>query len=154
MYFTIALVLNGPSNKYNCEFAELHQEALKYIAENDSIALSGVVNESILLDKQARIDLEVSMLLVPPDILRLFAEFDPIFPVPCAYPSYGFTNWVPCEYYIINESYDCDTSSSKTIPHAGISPLLLGINVALMFVEGYIISCIIVYGYKKIRKKN
>lgn len=148
-------------DKYGCQTASLITEASEYGSENE-LKFNQTFEELGLISQNMQTDLEAVETLFP--ILNFFLIIDPIFPVPCTFMA-GFMHVTGlCEYYISEETYNCfgtvnpDFSSffegPKIKEYQPASLTAFGLNILLLFVEGYLISAVVLFIYRKIRGRG
>ncbi|MFH1501121.1 MAG: hypothetical protein ABIE22_04225 [archaeon] len=93
---------------------------------------------------------------------QIIGRVDPLYPVPCSILSSGF-----CGFYISQEGYNClltlfsDVKSMDSLFSLGeikdyrsVSYLALVMNLLLIFIIFYLISCLVAFIYNEMRKKN
>jgi hypothetical protein len=88
----------------------------------------------------------------------------PIVPAPCEF----LGSYNVCEFYINETTYTCMVGQHLPLPVVYVSSILESgqyeynrasalmpaLNILLLFAEGYLISCAVLFGYEKIRKKK
>lgn len=168
-FFTTSVFysLGSIMDKYGCEMVLLIEEQLTNMEKNDTLAFNQTAEKGRLLFQNMQTDTEqiqVHFESIEP-VIHSISTIDPIFPVPCETISEIQGN--VCEFYMSEETYNCFESfvsedsgvmmdifgETEKIEYKKASAITLGLNVLLLFVEGYLISSAILFIYRKIRKK-
>lgn len=165
--------ISSITNKYGCEIVSLVQEQNDNIKQNNTLAFNETVKKSISLIQRMQNDADYLELNKNEKKNKVFFEpvysflnvIDPALPVPCELQNTRF-----CEYYVNKQTYDCTIRMIGQNETGGLNQAVifekipmkdytkssiinLGSNVLLLFVEGYLVSSLILFAYRKIRKK-
>ena len=146
-------------DKYGCEAVSLIQEQQANIKQNNTLAINQTVSRMRFLSQNIQNDMRQIQNIEP--IFNFVKTIDPFIPVPCEAMQGNV-----CEFYINKDTYNCfiNLKSEKTTginilaepeinEYRVVSLPYLGLNVLLVFIEGYLISLIILFVYQKIKKK-
>lgn len=160
---------------FNCENLALIQEYNTAIEKNDTVSanltfekiktrtemLAPKVNETLKIQQYAEF-------FVP--AFLFIGKIDLLFPWSCEFFSYQYGNI--CRFYISEENFNCFTNfltnqqnltqglvfftfgEPKIPSYVPLSALDIFLNVFILFVDGYLISCLIVFGYDKFRGRR
>jgi len=153
-----ALRISGSiGDKYDCQIVALIQKNVVNMQQNNTDVIDQVNSEMKLLSQNKQ--KEIKPLQYSNSISAFVKIIDPIIPFPCE--DLGKSNI--CSFYINKDTYDC----LKNIDFSGnifsqpkmsvYKPLPLWIillNVLLLFIEGYLVSSIVIFFYGKIRDKQ
>lgn len=155
-YYTASVL-----DKYGCEVASLYERLDTYREQNDTSGITQTVDALESLSQNYKNDMKITEGVGP--VLSIVLAIDPIVPVPCEFMVSGLT-LTPCQFYASEETYNCMKGSiGGTISvfaepeikeYKGVSVATLGLNVLLLFVEGYLISAVVLFIYRKIRSRG
>ncbi len=173
--FTIFIIwfisVSKPAEKYPCEMRELWVDAWYYQHRNDTLNYEKTARK--LEDMKIKMDEEMdsSAFLFGIDdfgIQTSIRKIDPIFPLPCSFlenkmgrPYYG------CRYYMSEQSVMCmynisgqvhkieDLAKLPSEPpkYRKLSFFNISLNVLILFIEGYLFSCLIIWTCNKMMRK-
>lgn len=169
--------LSSVQDEYLCESTYLNEELIIYYNQNNTLAYNQTVEKlDNIRENMAEFEKSNIYLRDKKIIERLFFpmnKINPLFPVPCEWgisPVYGRQT---CVYYLNEKSYNClkeflsflnqnedpYTSTytsilSTSLPdYKQISAFILTLNILVLFVEGYLISCLILFIHRTIKNK-
>lgn len=152
-------------NKYFCGTISLFQELEATMKQNDSLAYERAFNKTVASPFFTEGQNYDELVRGAAYISIFIRTIDPFMSLPCEY-KYDYYNFLVndfCEYYINKETYNCCASlpESSNIscfdtakPYKGVSLVTQGLNVLLLFLEGYLISCVALFAYRKVGKKK
>lgn len=145
------------------------RELMESYSQNNNYALLGkAINETEIKINQLGEDFNVNVVEKPAfNFISSISKIYPIFPVSCEIEVNPVKH---CRYYFSKESYDC-TLELYTIMSGGdsdlmksmfksnfpdykkISMLLILIHFILIFIWGYLLSAILLFAFRKIKRK-
>lgn len=154
--------LGSTFDKYICQLTSLVNNLQTLRENNQTLAYNQTLDEARSLVKSLQNDVtsrggNTKLFL---DSVKTIKTIDPFVPVPCEImPSHL------CQYYLNKESYDCIINANVSSPfiilgtpnipeYNKVSFITIGLNILFLFVEGYLISCLIALGYNKFKKKK
>jgi len=160
-------------DKYLCEIFSVAKQKQVYIEQNNTKALEDIEIRLENLSNNFRIEVEKNRLLKLADEEFFFHAFmnmkkiNPLLPFPCEHNIVDL-RYKHCRFYINEETYDClaNFTSPKNIifgfykkemrEYKKVSFFDISLNILILFIEGYLISCLILFCYRKIirRVKN
>ncbi len=156
-FYSVASVMD----KYVCDIASLFQQQEDSFKQKDMVAFNQTVEEMNTLREEMMNELKNIDKLEEPSFLslRVIISIDPFFPMSCSYVTTDF-----CKFYISKESYDCSrdiASKSFALPpielklkeYQRVSLAILGLHGLILFLEGYLISAVVLFSWRKLRKK-
>ncbi len=155
-------------DKYACDISRGIRDIKEFRKRNDTSPVNTTINrlENLSESMTDEIVAIVNELLYLPAIysFAFIRVIDPFFPTSCEFYA-GIGNYEFCQYYMSEETYDCIINALpgpntfigvdlwrdefKSYTELGVPVLLF--NIIFLFIEGYIISCLIVFIYRKIR---
>jgi ABC-type multidrug transport system fused ATPase/permease subunit len=168
-------------DKYACEYLSLWQEATTNAEKNDTYALNKTLEKMSALSGNWQKENEKQGLTMTLPLQYFSAAFlktiNPVTPVPCEYSAGGSMIYNPsmandfCVFYISRDSYDCTEGLRKLLSPVKIpvnitgqteqterkeeyrqaSAVTLGANILILFAEGYLLSSVILFIYRKKR---
>lgn len=150
-------------DKYGCELISLEEEYIINIKQNNTLTINQSINKIESLPSAYQIY----------PIFIFLQTIDPIIPVPCGFFIRGN---IICEYYITEDTYSCIKNKGleieKTLGSLGslifklsfpmfnvtseykkASIITQTLNILLLFIEGYLISSVILFAYRRLRKR-
>jgi hypothetical protein len=175
LFFSVMSIfysLGSLTNKLSCPNINLAIEFAIASQKNDTAAMNAIFRkmENFRVEHEDEFKQAESFLQLGSK-MSFIKIIDPIFPGDCRFTEQEFN---VCRDYINRETYECITNYTKTIlelePLEGIgAPLIAGwplipynplsildilLNVLFLFFEGYILSCLIISAYNKIKGKR
>ena len=139
----------------------LIQKGQTYTRENNTLAAEQTLNSFKSLSENMQKGIKPVQDLQP--LFSFLMTMDPPMPVPCE-----FTIGDICEFYMNEETNDCFMSlrsgnigglfgffaEPKITEYRGTSFVSFGANIFVLFVEGYLLSSVILFAYRRIRKSQ
>lgn len=154
VYISIGNVMN----EYTCENSKYIQDIIQYRNQNNSEMIKKVSEDFKPTADKFQEDLKKP--LGSENLFYITSTIYPIFPVPCEIITENF-----CRYYMNKESFNCmnDMKSGlkssfsslfelEEVTYKPVSIWLLAIHFFILFVIGYLISCIILWIFKNRNK--
>ncbi len=149
-------------DEFVCDQMTLATKSHEVAASNDTEAKEEFMKEAGELSdkiKESTERLDIDNILPTHNFMK---SINPFMPVPCEFDSTKF-----CMHYSSQESYDCVKSYIDSRPES--EPVLVALsvqkkykklslithilNVIFLFTEGYLVSVLIILGYKKGKEK-
>ncbi|MCD6215533.1 MAG: hypothetical protein B6U68_01965 [Candidatus Aenigmarchaeota archaeon ex4484_14] len=156
-FYSVASVMD----KYVCDIASLFQQQEDSFKQKDMTALNQTVEKMDSLREEMTNELKnIDKLEEPISLsLRAIISIDPFFPTSCSYVTTDF-----CKFYISEKTYNCSrdiaSKSFRLLPielklkeYQRVSLAILGLHGLILFLEGYLISAVVLFSYRKLRKK-
>jgi hypothetical protein len=154
LYLVVINYLNSASkitDEYLCRFTELREKTIKFQEElNPSLNQTAREFIQTAQEWQAEIPKKNNAFLL---LGKIMDKINPIFPVPCTMSEDdGY-----CKYYVSKDTYDCYVKQEnflalKPRPYKKINIFHHTAALIFLFLEGYIVSCLAFFIYKKIKK--
>ena len=143
-------------DKYICKMLYLSQEKQDYLRRDNILAANQTYNQKLLpLYKNLTDDLDKIRDKEP--LINFFYTINPVIPMPCR----AYLPEKSCKFYINEETYRCRTAAGSykgtgesPMPYRKPTLFNFGLNILLLFFEGYIISSIILGIFRKLPKSN
>ena len=133
-------------NEYGCELASLVNEKNTASEQNTTLSEQTLNRFDEILNKIEQDNVYKNYI-----IFNIISTIDPFIEYPCE-----FTATDSCRHYINKDTYKCLYSSSTGfLPEKDYRPVSITtsiLNILLFFIEGYLISSVIIFLYRKIRK--
>jgi len=149
--------LGSVMDKYGCEMVSLVREQITNVKQNNTFAINQTANKMKSLSENIQKDMKKFQNIEP--VFNFLKMLDPIIPVPCEFMDGNF-----CRFYINESTYNCLTSlktnegtgltQPKIVEYKRASIITFGLNGLLLFTEGYLISSLILFIYRKIIKNR
>lgn len=144
--------LGSVTDKYGCNLVFLFEDYQNAFEENNSLVMNQTY--TIMTYMFENMTSEINRIQNVMFISSFVMAIDPITPVPCE-----FISGNGCEFYTNEETYNCFknlTAEPGFLPfnEAGYkkaSLVTLGLNFLLLFIEGYLISSVILFAYRKMK---
>jgi hypothetical protein len=152
-------------DKYVCQLASLNEDYVVYRLSNQTSVLGYNNTVEKLGNLRSEIGDEISRISVPNVLFLIVETVDPLIPAPCE--SANQTGAYVCKYYSSKETQDCladiavfmnggnatGVEQSSRPAYEKVSYFDVGFNSILIFLEGYIISCLLALGYKLSKRR-
>ncbi len=156
-------------DKYMCEMLSVAKQRQVYIEQNNTEALEEIEIQSENLSNNFRSEVEKNRLLKLADEEFFFHTFmsmkkiNPLLPFPCEHNIMDL-RYKHCRFYINEEAYNCFINftsfeniifgfNKEMIEYKKVSFFDISSNILILFIEGYLVSCLILFCYRKIIRK-
>jgi hypothetical protein len=154
-------------DKYTCQIISLAKDLQTLGEKNQTLAFNNTLNEFMSLFQNMQNDMNQTEQEHIEPLFNFIKVIDPVIPVPCEGMSDYTCQYYPChtcQYYISKETYNCIINimngnfswigQSTITEYKKVSFITIGLNALVLFAEGYLLSCLIVFGYSKFKKKS
>lgn len=151
-FYSVASVMD----KYVCSLTDLIKEQHTAFENNDTVTINETqkkINETFQV-----IGPEFKQLEDFWPVVEFIKFINPITPIPCELSLSDF-----CMFYTNEDTYNCFKSTEpptslsiielEVKPYKKVSISAFALSIMILFLEGYLISAVVLFSWRKLRKK-